>query len=113
MEDYVDLTSDGGIKKKIITAGSGANPEKGKKVSVDYVGKFENGKIFDQSDKSSPFQFTLGKGQVIKGWDVGVETMKKGEKCELWLRSDYAYGSRGAGNVIPPNSNLVFEVTLY
>ena len=80
---------------------------------MDYVGKFENGNIFDQSDKSRHFKFTLGKGEVIKGWDIGVESMKKGETCELWLKSDYAYGSRGAGKVIPGNTNLVFEVTLY
>jgi FKBP-type peptidyl-prolyl cis-trans isomerase len=112
MEDLQDLTSDGGLKKKIVTAGTGGVPKKGSNVKVHYVGKFENGKVFDQSDKSSAFEFTLGQGQVIKGWDVGVATMKKGESCTLWLRSDYAYGTSGAGKVIPPNTNLVFDVTL-
>ena len=111
MEGYTDVTSDGGLKKKIIKEGTGSNPTKGKKVKVTYVGTFTNGKCFDKSDDSG-FEFVVGVGQVIKGWDVGVLGMKLGEKSQFWIRSDYAYGKRGAGGVIPPNADLCFEVEL-
>ena len=110
MEGYTDLIADGGIKKKIMKEGTGATPTKGGKVVVDYAGRLENGKEFDRS--TEPFKFTLGVGEVIKGWDVGVASMKVGEKCELWINSKYGYGARGAGGVIPGNANLIFEVTL-
>ncbi len=110
MEGYVDLTSDSKLKKKIITPGTGAQPTKGQEVWVNYAGRFQNGKEFDRS--KGPFQFIVGVGQVIKGWDIGVTSMKVGEKCELYIESDYAYGDRGAGNVIPPKSTLIFEVEL-
>lgn len=111
MEEYVDITQDGGIKKIILTPGTGANAIKGKKVSVHYKGTFENGQEFDSSvRRNKPFSFTLGGGEVISGWDIGVETMKIGEKAKFKLAPKYAYGSRGAGNVIPPNSTLIFEV---
>jgi FKBP-type peptidyl-prolyl cis-trans isomerase len=110
MEGYVDLIQDGGIKKKILLEGNGAVPKAGQNVSVHYAGRLENGKEFDSSEE--PFQFTLGVGSVIKGWDVGVASMKVGEKCELFIKSQYAYGSRGAGGVIPPNATLIFEVSL-
>ena len=72
-----------------------------------------NGKQFDSSKtRNQPFEFTLGKQQVIKGWDMGVATMKRGEVCRLHLAPEFAYGERGAGNDIPPNSTLVFEVEL-
>jgi peptidylprolyl isomerase len=110
MEGYVDLTSDGGLKKKIFKEGTGKSPVKGSKVLVNYIGKFENGKVFDKSDDG--FEFTLGVGQVIKGWDLGVASMKVGEKATFFLGPDYGYGKRGAGGIIPPNSNLVFDVEL-
>jgi peptidylprolyl isomerase len=110
MEDFVSLTNDGGLKKKIIKEGTGNSPTSGKKVQVHYVGKFENGKIFDQSE--SPFEFIIGAGQVIKGWDMGVATMKTGEKATFHMTSNYGYGSRGAAGVIPPNASLVFDVEL-
>ena len=77
-------------------------------VKVHYVGTFTNGKLFDKSD--DPFEFNVGVGQVIKGWDIGVLGMKVGEKSNFWIRSDYAYGKSGAGGVIPPNTDLCFEV---
>ena len=107
---YEDLISDGGVKKKIITVGTGASPAKGKQVSVYYAGRFENGKEFDKSE--TPFKFKLGVGEVIKGWDIGVASMKVGEKCELIIKSDYGYGDKGAGKVIPGKSTLIFEVEL-
>jgi len=84
--------------------------KKGQTVSVNYVGKFLNGKIFDQSTK--PFSFTLGSSQVIKGWDEAIGTMGIGEKALLYISSDYGYGVDGFPPVIPPNSPLLFEVEL-
>ena len=110
MEGFVAITTDNGILKKIVKEGAGASPSKGSTCYMNYVGKFEDQKIFDQSD--SPFQFKLGTGQVIKGWDVGVATMKVGEKATLFLRYDYAYGEKGYPGVIPPKATLIFDVEL-
>lgn len=110
MEGFIEVTKDQGLLKKIIKEGSGKNPSKGSTCFMNYIGKFEDGKIFDQSD--SPFQFKLGAGQVIKGWDIGVETMKVGEKAILYLRYDYAYGEKGYPGVIPAKATLIFEVEL-
>ena len=110
MEGYINLTSDNKLKKKIITEGTGASPIKGKSVFVHYAGRLENGQEFDRSEE--PFKFQLGVGEVIKGWDLGVASMKIGEKCELWIHSDYAYGDKGIPKVIPPKAPLIFEVTL-
>jgi len=102
-----------GITKEIIRKGTGTSPRAGQIVVVHYVGTFPTGKKFDSSrDRGQPFKFTLGAGQVIRGWDEGVATMKVGEKAKFTLTPDYAYGSRGAGGVIPPNATLVFEVEL-
>ncbi len=111
MEDYVSLTPEGGLKKKILTEGTGAVAESGKKVFVHYRGTFQDGKEFDSSiRRNKPFSFTLGAGQVISGWDLGVASMRQGEKASFRIEPNYAYGSKGAGNVIPPNSTLFFEV---
>ena len=85
----------------------------GKKVTVHYTGWLTNGTKFDSSlDRGRAFDFTLGIGQVIKGWDEGVQGMKVGEKRRLLIPSALGYGPRGAGGVIPPNADLIFEVTL-
>ena len=110
MEGFTDISNDGGLQKKITKEGSGNTPTKGTTCFMNYVGKFEDGKIFDQSQTA--FQFKLGTGQVIKGWDVGVETMKVGEKATLILRYDYAYGEKGYPGVIPPKATLIFDVEL-
>jgi FKBP-type peptidyl-prolyl cis-trans isomerase len=110
MEGCIELTKDKGLLKKITKQGTGKSPSKGNTCYMNYVGKFENGNIFDQSE--SPFQFKLGAGQVIKGWDIGVETMKVGEIATLYLRYDYAYGERGYPGVIPPKATLIFDVEL-
>lgn len=81
---------------------------------VHYVGTLENGDKFDSSrDRGDKFEFTLGAGQVIKGWDIGVATMKKGEKCLLKIKSDYAYGDSGSPPKIPGKATLHFEIELF
>jgi FKBP-type peptidyl-prolyl cis-trans isomerase len=97
-----------------IKVGAGEVAVKGKPVSVHYTGWLITGKKFDSSlDRGKPFPFTLGAGQVIKGWDEGVAGMKVGGKRQLRIPPDLAYGSRGVGNgLIPPNSALIFDVEL-
>lgn len=94
--------------------GQGAEAKAGKKVSVHYTGTLENGSKFDSSlDRGSPFVFTLGKGEVIKGWDEGIAGMKVGGKRRLEIPPEKGYGARGFPPVIPPNSKLIFEVELF
>eukprot|EP01120_Amphizonella_sp_Union-15-10_P013302 TRINITY_DN6152_c0_g1_i1.p1 TRINITY_DN6152_c0_g1~~TRINITY_DN6152_c0_g1_i1.p1 ORF type:complete len:445 (-),score=119.87 TRINITY_DN6152_c0_g1_i1:115-1449(-) len=109
-----DLTGDQGVLKKIIKEGTGfEKPSKGYDVQVHYVGKLTDGTVFDSSrDRGTPFEFKLGEGQVIKGWDEGVKTMKKGEICTLTIAPQYGYGEAGSPPKIPPNSTLVFEIEL-
>ena len=96
-----------------LKAGDGAEAVAGKVVSVHYTGWLTNGNKFDSSvDRGQPFQFTLGAGQVIQGWDKGVAGMKIGGKRKLTIPPEMGYGARGAGAVIPPNATLVFEVEL-
>ena len=106
---------DGGVFKTIITEGSAedGSPMNNDEVFVHYTGKLLDGTVFDSSvERNEPFSFKLGMGAVIKGWDVGVATMKKGEKCILTCRPGYAYGEKGSGPKIPPNSTLRFDVEL-
>ena len=102
-----------GLKITELQVGEGAEASSGQTVAVHYRGTLENGKQFDASyDRGTPFNFPLGAGRVIKGWDEGVVGMKVGGKRKLVIPPDLAYGSRGAGGVIPPNATLVFEVEL-
>ena len=98
-DDAVDISGDGGCCKRILTPGDPASgtPFAGAEVQVHYVGTLlSDGSEFDSSRKRpGNFRFKIGKGQVIKGWDTGVATMHKGEKCELFCRHDYAYGEHG------------------
>ena len=102
-----------GLKITELNVGDGAEASAGQTVVVHYRGTLENGKQFDASyDRVTPFSFPLGAGRVIKGWDEGVVGMKVGGKRKLVIPPDLAYGSRGAGGVIPPNATLTFEVEL-
>ena len=108
--EYKNITDDGKIKKKIIKEGEGEIINENKEVVVNYIGKV-NGKIFQQT-KKEPFHFTIGNNEVIKGWEIGIKTMKKGEKSEFIIEPEYAYGNNTYDNLIPPNSTINFEIEL-
>lgn len=101
------------LEKTDLVVGTGAEAVAGKQVTVHYTGTLTDGRKFDSSlDRNRPFVFTLGKGQVIRGWDEGVAGMKVGGKRKLVIPPEMGYGARGFPPVIPPNSTLVFEVEL-
>ncbi|AWI75621.1 peptidylprolyl isomerase [Parazoarcus communis] len=106
-------TTASGLIIEDIEVGSGDTASKGQMVSVHYTGWLTDGSKFDSSkDRNDPFNFPLGKGHVIRGWDEGVEGMQVGGKRKLTIPPALGYGMRGAGGVIPPNATLVFEVEL-
>jgi FKBP-type peptidyl-prolyl cis-trans isomerase len=103
----------GKMQVEDVVVGTGAEALQGKMVSVHYTGWLTDGTKFDSSkDRGQPFQFPLGRGQVIQGWDQGVQGMKVGGKRKLTIPPEMGYGAEGAGGVIPPNATLVFEVEL-
>lgn len=95
-----------------LVVGDGDEAKAGQTVTVNYTGTLENGEQFDTSIGRAPFSFPLGGGRVIKGWDEGVAGMMVGGKRKLTIPPELGYGSRGAGNVIPPNATLIFEIEL-
>ena len=92
--------------------GNGTEATIGKRISVNYTGRLEDGTVFDSSVGRAPFEFTLGAGQVIEGWDKGFNGMKVGGKRTLTIPPEMGYGAQGAGDVIPPNATLIFDVEL-
>ena len=102
-----------GLKIEKLVEGTGASPKAGDRVTVHYTGWLTDKRKFDSSvDRGQPFVFTIGRGQVIRGWDEGVATMHVGDKVRLTIPPEMGYGARGAGGVIPPNATLIFEVEL-
>lgn len=107
------ITTASGLQYEDLLVGEGAQAQPGDTVSVHYTGWLQDGTKFDSSlDRGQPFTFTLGRGEVIKGWDEGVAGMRAGGKRRLVIPPDLGYGSQGAGGVIPPGATLIFEVEL-
>ena len=105
--------TDSGLRYKILQNGNGKQATKGATVSVHYKGQLLDGTVFDSSYKrKQPIDFSIGVGQVIAGWDEGIQLLKVGDKARLVIPSNLAYGSSGAGGVIPPNATLIFDVEL-
>ena len=108
-----EVTTASGLKYTDEKVGTGAEAKAGQQVSVHYTGTLTNGTKFDSSkDRNQPFEFPLGAGRVIKGWDEGVAGMKVGGVRKLTIPAALGYGAQGAGGVIPPNATLLFEVEL-
>lgn len=113
MAEAKRMTTSSGLQYEVIKEGKGTPPSKGQTVTVHYTGTLKDGTKFDSSkDRGEPFEFKIGVGQVIKGWDEGVGGMRPGETRKLIIPSELGYGRRGAGGVIPPDAELHFEVEL-
>ena len=112
-EKSIALTEDKGVMKQIMVEGDeGELPQKGEQCLVHYEGKLTDGKVFDCSYEREPLGLAVGTGQVIKGWDIGIASMKVGEKAVLTISAEYGYGEAGAGADIPGGATLIFTVDL-
>lgn len=112
-----NTTQTDGVKITILQEGNGEVAKSGDTVAMNYTGKLTDGTVFDSNvdpkfGHVQPFVFTIDAGMVIKGWDVGVAGMKVGEKRNLLITPEFGYGATGAGNIIPPNATLSFDVEL-
>jgi FKBP-type peptidyl-prolyl cis-trans isomerase len=108
----IEITTASGLKYTITKQGSGEQPTRGKRVRVHYTGKLLNGQVFDSSVNKQPFDFVLGVGEVIGGWDEGIALLKVGDQATFTIPSHLAYGEHGAAPLIKPNTDLIFEVEL-
>ena len=107
------MKTESGLEYIEMEEGTGAQAEAGRTVSVHYTGKFPDGRVFDSSyQRGTPLEFPLGEGRVIKGWDEGIALMKVGGTARLIIPPELAYGDEGAGDEIPPNATLMFDVEL-
>jgi FKBP-type peptidyl-prolyl cis-trans isomerase len=112
-ENGGNMKTASGLEYVETQAGTGAQAQDGRNVSVHYTGRLQDGTVFDSSvSRGVPITFKLGVGQVIKGWDEGIALMKVGSKAQLIIPPDLGYGASGAGGVIPPNATLIFDVEL-
>ncbi|CAM9548458.1 unnamed protein product, partial [Heterosigma akashiwo] len=112
-DEWIDLSGDGGVLKKINKEGEGETPPDGDEVRAHYTGTLEDGQKFDSSrDRGQEFKFTIGQGQVIKGWDIGFASMKVGEQAILKIRSDYGYGESPPPGIITAGATLLFDCEL-
>jgi peptidyl-prolyl cis-trans isomerase A (cyclophilin A) len=107
-----EITTASGLKYTITKHGTGEKPTRGSKVRVHYAGKLLDGQVFDSSGNGQPFNFVLGVGEVIAGWDEGIALLKVGDQATFTIPSDLAYGDQGAGPLIKANTTLVFDVEL-
>jgi len=107
-----EITTPSGLKYTITKHGNGVTPTRGNNVRVHYTGKLLNGQLFDSSRNRQPFDFVLGVGQVIAGWDEGIALLKVGDCATFIIPSELAYGDAGAGPLIKAGTTLVFEVEL-
>lgn len=108
-----DTGDSGELVIEDLVVGEGREARNGDSIAVHYVGSLTDGTKFDSSyDRNQPFGFTIGAGQVIKGWDIGVSGMRVGGKRRLTVPPQFAYGQRGAGDLIPANATLIFEIDL-
>lgn len=110
MEEFTPITNDRGLYKKVLKEGVGSMPHDGCCVSVKYQGVLEDGTMFDESPEEG-FEIQLGTGEALTGWEIGIKTMKRGEKSIFVMRSDYAYGESGY-LIIPPDASLIFCIDL-
>jgi|Transcript_8160 FKBP-type peptidyl-prolyl cis-trans isomerase len=108
-----DISKDGGVIKTVIKEGAGVTIKDGYEIKLNYQGKLNDGRIFDSSfTRKKPFSFTLGEGKVISGWEIGIKSMKVGEKAKFYISSKYGYKKKGIPPIIPPNADLFFEIEI-